>query len=805
MKMRKRCMAIALAVAAGLAACGGGGSGGDEPAAAASARAGAAEIGAGGGRVDAVLDGGATVEIVVPEGALKKTLAVRIEPKPAAAGQLGVFTITAPQVPLLRPATLVVTLPPGARVSDETTLALTLGGQTMPVGAPVQPPARRLVLTLGQLAVAGSAATGTSRALALTAGRARAQADPIGDAIDEPFPPGATELSVAERIARLERERAFANALIDLAAAAGLERAQAVQLVAETMFADARFTAGLGAEYWRRMLQRWGDAVCGEQRFAVSALERFEGVDAVSFRRLVVNALMWTRLAMQRNVLLAPHAAAADLRCADLPADARDPVRAKLPSFRERLARALALIDPRTEFDQLFDVRISELIQIEEVLQRFDFDVTILDLIGTQTQRLRGAAYTDCRELGSQAKQSRLLAREVGNAAWLALTPYDEAALHEDIRLCGVGLRWELLDALGQVRERGTLGGTAPGQSRPRAETVAGGASRLVLHGPVRTIDCAGNLREFERLNLSVGPEIGAVTQVRTLEPAADSRYLTGMSTEFDLAELRAAAATIATTGAIRLEVRRSVSALCSDRYPNLSHGVIATLVLDFVDLRITTSTLPRATLGAAYSAQVAAIGGEPPYTWSAERLPAGLQIDAASGIVSGTPSGAQEGLFFVTVRVASPGGGEARRTIELVVERPVLPYVEGSYLGTATFSDNWVISIRRGTFPARIRVVQSQARDRVRIEPAFDPAGMGDAFTDLQGYVFAMAADGTLSILGPWNRLSQFSHPPREEWDEEGRFEVRASIEAGRLLLVERYTESDTFLDRRWEAMLRP
>ena len=66
-------------------------------------------------------------------------------------------------------------------------------------------------------------------------------------------------------------------------------------------------------------------------------------------------------------------------RCTGLPADARDPVRARLPAVRERLANALALIDPRSEFDQILDARIPELMQIEEVLQRFDLDVTIPD------------------------------------------------------------------------------------------------------------------------------------------------------------------------------------------------------------------------------------------------------------------------------------------------------------------------------------------------------------------------------------------------------------------------------------------
>ena len=86
--------------------------------------------------------------------------------------------------------------------------------------------------------------------------------------------------------------------------------------------------------------------------------------------------------------------------------------------------------------------------------------------------------------------------------------------------------------------------------------------------------------------------------------------------------------------------------------------------------LTVTTTSLPDAKVGAAYSVSLAASGGVPGYgyTWalSAGSLPSGMTF-STSGLLSGTPSAAGTfgGLVFY---VADSAGGTASRTLTLAV-----------------------------------------------------------------------------------------------------------------------------------------
>jgi hypothetical protein len=489
---------------------------------------------------------------------------------------------------------------------------------------------------------------------------------------ETPPPPeeGSSELTVEQRISQLERELAFTRAVNDLAGAATLGRADGVQMFAETMFVDSAFVAALGTESWRRTMQRWGDAVCGEQRFAVSALNNYDGVDAVSFRRLVVHALTWTRLAKQRNALLTPHAAVADLRCADLPDDVRDPVRARLPAFRLRMETALSQLSANldVEWDQLFDARIPELIRIEEVLQDFNLDVTILGLIEAQTNRLRESAWVQCRNVGNQNRQGRLLRAELGNNAWLAMTPFEAPALRDDIEFCGMKTVWEFRAADDTLVRSVSAGGVDHDDLRRVVQTIAAGASRLTLNlDELRVFGCAQPTSAVERLVLRVGPEVGATEVIGQYMASSVSGLYQEANGKLnlELAYLRSLAATIAPTGAIRLELQREGNR-CLQELPIAQNQVLTTLVIDFQAMAITNSSLPDATVGAPYSVRLEAIGGLAPYAWTATGLPSGLNLDPATGVISGTPT--TVGTSNVNVRVNAANGGEGSRTMQLSV-----------------------------------------------------------------------------------------------------------------------------------------
>jgi hypothetical protein len=85
----------------------------------------------------------------------------------------------------------------------------------------------------------------------------------------------------------------------------------------------------------------------------------------------------------------------------------------------------------------------------------------------------------------------------------------------------------------------------------------------------------------------------------------------------------------------------------------------------------ITTTSLPNATAGVAYTATLAETGGSSPFTWTitSGSLPLGLALNPTTGLISGTPTGASSGSL--TFKVTDADGKISSQTLQLTVNPP--------------------------------------------------------------------------------------------------------------------------------------
>ncbi len=103
--------------------------------------------------------------------------------------------------------------------------------------------------------------------------------------------------------------------------------------------------------------------------------------------------------------------------------------------------------------------------------------------------------------------------------------------------------------------------------------------------------------------------------------------------------------------------------------------GASLTLTVGNSAITVTPATLPGGTQGVAYSQRLTAAGGIAPYSFavSSGALPAGLTINATTGVIAGTPTGSGDATFAVTVS-DSTGGTPSTATITYtlrIVARP--------------------------------------------------------------------------------------------------------------------------------------
>jgi hypothetical protein len=101
------------------------------------------------------------------------------------------------------------------------------------------------------------------------------------------------------------------------------------------------------------------------------------------------------------------------------------------------------------------------------------------------------------------------------------------------------------------------------------------------------------------------------------------------------------------------------------------AHGFLA---YSAMPLAASNSPLPGATVGTPYTTTIGTTGGTGPNVWSmsAGALPAGLTLDPATGVISGTPTAAGSDAFGVTVTEAGPPPQTATALLSITVSPAV-------------------------------------------------------------------------------------------------------------------------------------
>ena len=180
--------------------------------------------------------------------------------------------------------------------------------------------------------------------------------------------------------------------------------------------------------------------------------------------------------------------------------------------------------------------------------------------------------------------------------------------------------------------------------------------------------------------------------------------------------------------------------------------------------LTITTPGLAQGIVGAPYIAQLAATGGDAPYTWGAVGLPAGLSIDAA-GTITGVPTAA--GSAMVEFAVTDSGPFTITRNLTLDIALPPALALAGNPPAAFTgMSYSCILAATGGVQPYTFTVAAGALPTGLTLDPSTgEISGVASAagdwpftarVTDLPGsqaqLVCSIRVHEGVSVMGPAN-----------------------------------------------------
>jgi hypothetical protein len=132
-----------------------------------------------------------------------------------------------------------------------------------------------------------------------------------------------------------------------------------------------------------------------------------------------------------------------------------------------------------------------------------------------------------------------------------------------------------------------------------------------------------------------------------------------------------------------------------------------------------TESPLPDGTVGTFYSADLDALGGALPYTWSvvAGSLPPGLTMSEASGLISGAPT--TKGTYTFYVRVQDADGARGSKNFTITVKTVTITTASPLPQGERTESYSTVLQAKDGVPPYSWSVTQGSLPTGLSLSPS--------------------------------------------------------------------------------------